>query len=205
MNVSRGSRWTAMVADGREAALLPRHRHPDRVCARLEIGDFPRFQRPARLSSWLGLVPCLDQSGESRRLGAITNTGSGYARRLLVEAGWHYIASAPDAGTSQSASRASRPCHPDRPACPASPLPPPPAPPRTRQTRQRQNRRRRPRTRLLPLGRRRGRLTPTNSRLFRWAPGQTLPGTRDSPTGNPHRPRPFLESARPATQTRAMG
>lgn len=52
----------------------------------LEIGDFARFSRPARLGSWLGLVPALDQSGESRRQGAITKTGSGYARRLLVEA-----------------------------------------------------------------------------------------------------------------------
>jgi transposase len=56
----------------------------------LEIGDFDRFQRPAQLASWLGLVPSLDQSGESRRQGAITKTGSGYARRLLVESAWHY-------------------------------------------------------------------------------------------------------------------
>ena len=57
----------------------------------LEIGDFQRFQRPAQLASWLGLVPSLDHSGESRRQGAITKTGSGYARRLLVEAAWHYL------------------------------------------------------------------------------------------------------------------
>jgi transposase len=57
----------------------------------LEIGDFHRFARPAQLASWLGLVPSLDQSGESRRQGAITKTGSGYARRLLVEASWHYL------------------------------------------------------------------------------------------------------------------
>src|SRR5438128_8879589 len=57
----------------------------------LEIGDFARFESPRRLSSWLGLVPALDQSGESRRQGAITKTGSGYARRLLVEAAWHYL------------------------------------------------------------------------------------------------------------------
>src|SRR5205823_6100984 len=29
----------------------------------LEIGDFARFSRPAKLASWLGLVPSLDQSG----------------------------------------------------------------------------------------------------------------------------------------------
>lgn len=56
----------------------------------LEIGDFHRFSRPAKLAGWLGLVPSLDQSGESRRQGAITKSGSGYARRLLVESAWHY-------------------------------------------------------------------------------------------------------------------
>jgi transposase len=54
-------------------------------------GDFARFENPRKLSSWLGLVPSLDQSGESRRQGAITKTGSGYARRLLVESSWHYL------------------------------------------------------------------------------------------------------------------
>jgi transposase len=57
----------------------------------LEIGDWRRFPRPAKLAGWLGLVPALDQSGESRRQGAITKTGCGYARRLLVEAAWHYL------------------------------------------------------------------------------------------------------------------
>jgi transposase len=56
----------------------------------LEIGDFSRFQKPNQLAAWLGLVPSLHQSGESETRGAITKTGSGYARRLLVEAAWHY-------------------------------------------------------------------------------------------------------------------
>jgi transposase len=56
----------------------------------LEIGDFARFQRPGQLAAWLGLVPSLHQSGESESRGAITKTGSGYARRLLIEAAWHY-------------------------------------------------------------------------------------------------------------------
>lgn len=56
----------------------------------LEIGDFHRFARPSRLASWLGLVPSLQQSGETSRPGSITKTGSSYARRLLVEAAWHY-------------------------------------------------------------------------------------------------------------------
>jgi transposase len=57
----------------------------------LEIGDFHRFPRPAKLAGWLGLTPSLEQSGEHSRQGAISKTGSSYARRLLVEASWHYL------------------------------------------------------------------------------------------------------------------
>jgi len=55
-----------------------------------EIGDFQRFERPGRLMSYLGLVPSESSSGETRRQGKITKTGSKHARRLLVEAAWHY-------------------------------------------------------------------------------------------------------------------
>jgi transposase len=58
------------------------------LCA--EIGDFERFARPGQLMSYVGLVPCESTTGQQRRLGAITKTGSGHARRLLVEAAWHY-------------------------------------------------------------------------------------------------------------------
>ena len=58
------------------------------LCA--ELGDFERFDRPARLMSYLGLVPSEDSSGERRHQGQITKTGSRHARRLLVEAAWHY-------------------------------------------------------------------------------------------------------------------
>jgi transposase len=57
----------------------------------LELGgDWERFASPRRLFAWLGLTPSLDQSGESSRQGQISKTGSVYARRLLVEAAWHY-------------------------------------------------------------------------------------------------------------------
>jgi transposase len=57
----------------------------------LELGgDWQRFSSPRKLFGWLGLTPSLEQSGESSSQGAITKTGSGYARRLLVEAAWHY-------------------------------------------------------------------------------------------------------------------
>ena len=58
------------------------------LCA--EIGDWARFPRPAHLMSYLGLVPSEHSSGQTRRLGSITKTGSGHGRRLLVEAAWHY-------------------------------------------------------------------------------------------------------------------
>jgi transposase len=56
----------------------------------LEICDWQRFSRPAQLAAWVGLVPSRDQTGESDHHGAITKTGSPHARRLLVEAAWHY-------------------------------------------------------------------------------------------------------------------
>jgi transposase len=58
------------------------------LCA--EIGDFQRFARAEQLMSYVGLVPSESTTGSQRRLGAITKTGSGHARRLLVEAAWHY-------------------------------------------------------------------------------------------------------------------
>ena len=58
------------------------------LCA--EIGDFSRFARAGQLMSYLGLVPSEQSTGEQRRQGAITKSGSGHGRRLLVEAAWHY-------------------------------------------------------------------------------------------------------------------
>ena len=58
------------------------------LCA--EIGDWHRFAHAARVMSYLGLVVSEDSTGERRRQGQITKTGSRHARRLLVEAAWHY-------------------------------------------------------------------------------------------------------------------
>jgi transposase len=60
------------------------------LCA--EIGDFERFARAEQLMSYIGLVPSESSTGQQRRLGSITKTGSTHARRLLVEAAWHYRA-----------------------------------------------------------------------------------------------------------------
>lgn len=58
------------------------------LCA--EIGDWERFGRAGQLMSFLGVVPSENSSGQTRRQGAITKSGSRHARRLLVEAAWHY-------------------------------------------------------------------------------------------------------------------
>jgi transposase len=58
------------------------------LCA--EVGDFARFEKPAQLMSFVGLVPSESTTGEKRRQGSITKSGSDHARRLLVEAAWHY-------------------------------------------------------------------------------------------------------------------
>jgi len=77
----------------------------------LELGaDWGRFSSPRKLFSWLGLTPSLAQSGESSAQGAITKTGSQLARRLLVEAAWHY-SRAPRIGVNLRNGQASQPDH----------------------------------------------------------------------------------------------
>ena len=48
------------------------------LCA--EVGEFGRFAKAGQLMSYLGLTPTEDTSGEKRRQGAITKTGSRHAR-----------------------------------------------------------------------------------------------------------------------------
>ena len=78
------------------------------LCA--EIGDFARFQRPGHLMSFLGLVPSEHSSGQTRRQGQITKSGSGHGRRLLVEAAWHYRR-APTKGQALKRRQAGQPAH----------------------------------------------------------------------------------------------
>lgn len=58
------------------------------LCA--EIGQFDRFEHPDQLACYLGIVPSENTSGERRRQGSITKAGSTHARRLLIEAAYHY-------------------------------------------------------------------------------------------------------------------
>ncbi len=55
-----------------------------------EIGDFRRFATARELMSFLGLTVAEYSSGERRTRGSLTKTGNRHARRLLVEAAWHY-------------------------------------------------------------------------------------------------------------------
>lgn len=54
-----------------------------------EIGDWHRLTGRT-IGAYLGLVPSEYSSGTSRAQGAVTKTGNGHARRLLVEAAWHH-------------------------------------------------------------------------------------------------------------------
>jgi transposase len=60
------------------------------VTAVAEVGDLTRFENPRQLTAYLGLAPSEYSSGEKRRMGGITKTGNGHARRALVEGAWSY-------------------------------------------------------------------------------------------------------------------
>ena len=49
-----------------------------------EIGDLNRFENPAELMSYLGLVPSEHSSGEKTRRGSITKSGNDHVRRVLA-------------------------------------------------------------------------------------------------------------------------
>lgn len=53
-----------------------------------ELGDVRRFASPRHLMSYVGLVPSVHQSGEMRKSGGITKTGSARCRHVLVQAAW---------------------------------------------------------------------------------------------------------------------
>ena len=76
------------------------------ICA--EVGQFERFDHPDSLASYLGIVPSENTTGERRRQGAITKAGSSHARRLLIEAAYHY--------QRNSGQRREDPAPPRRPA-----------------------------------------------------------------------------------------
>lgn len=56
----------------------------------VEVGDLSRFRSAPELMSYAGAVPSERSSGGKTSRGAITKTGNGHLRRVLVEAAWAY-------------------------------------------------------------------------------------------------------------------
>src|SRR3954449_9537794 len=75
---------------GRPAAVFARGRHTHRGRA-VRRGRRLRTIRPGRAADELSRLGALGvNDGEPSPAGSITKTGSAHARRLLVEAAWHY-------------------------------------------------------------------------------------------------------------------
>src|SRR5438552_6460614 len=53
----------------------------------LTLGTVQRFERSKNATSYVGLIPSEDSSGERRRLGGISKQGNSFMRFLLVQAG----------------------------------------------------------------------------------------------------------------------
>lgn len=53
------------------------------------VDDVGRFATPGAVTSYLGLVPREDSSGERQRKGAITKAGPSRMRVLLIQSAWH--------------------------------------------------------------------------------------------------------------------
>jgi len=55
-----------------------------------ELHGIERFESPRALMAFVGLVPSEYSSSDRTRRGGITKAGNRHARRLLIEAAWHY-------------------------------------------------------------------------------------------------------------------
>lgn len=56
-----------------------------------ELGDINRFANINKLSSFVGLMPLVSNSGETERVGGMTYRCNNYLRTILVEASWQSI------------------------------------------------------------------------------------------------------------------
>ncbi len=157
------------------------------VCA--EVGDFERFARAEQLMSYVGLVPSESTTGNSRRLGSITKTGSAHARRLLVEAAWHYR-KAPAIRKTLTDRQAGQPARSGRDRMErTTPVASHLGPARgTQETPHPDRGRRRPRARRILLGGHPNRITNNPSHIPRSAgsvAARDARGIRDVPMSNP--------------------
>ncbi len=56
-----------------------------------ELGDVRRFKTSAQVASYVGLVPSVYSSAETRYLGRLTKQGSSLLRWMLIQCAWHAI------------------------------------------------------------------------------------------------------------------
>jgi transposase len=56
-----------------------------------ELGDINRFANINKLSSYVGLMPLMSNSGETEKVGRITYRCNNYLRTILVEASWQAV------------------------------------------------------------------------------------------------------------------
>jgi transposase len=61
-----------------------------------EIGDVSRFKDADQVAAYVGLVPRVYSSGNTRRCGRITKTGPKFMRWMLVQAAWSAIKASPN-------------------------------------------------------------------------------------------------------------
>ena len=61
-----------------------------------EVGDVTRFQKAKQVAAFLGLVPRVYSSGDTRRTGRITKCGSRLMRWMLVQSAWSAIQASPN-------------------------------------------------------------------------------------------------------------
>lgn len=57
------------------------------------VGDGTRFATASQVSYYIGMVPRIDDSGETSRLGHITKSGNATVRRAMVQAAWAAVRS----------------------------------------------------------------------------------------------------------------
>ena len=65
-------------------------KRPTALAVIAEVGDFRRFATACQFSSYLGLTPGEDSSGDGQKRLSITKAGNTHVRRLLVEAAQSY-------------------------------------------------------------------------------------------------------------------
>src|SRR2546422_1047480 len=189
-----------VVADGRAAALLPRHRHPDRAGALPRDRRLPPLPaaRPARGLAW---ARALAQPVRCERDARADHQDRLQHRAQAAGRGCPALP-APTQRRCRTRPTTRRPAGrgaAGRAACPAPPAPALPSAPRARQARQHNHRRRAALARLIPLGPRR---RVTANTLRRCLGGRRAERCRHARMiyGQPNRATPASRQRTPATQ-----